>query len=310
MKSWNRGTIILLFLLFGFQAFAQSLTIYTLPPPHPLDWSSPNKLITTLTKNLSKKKKYKPFSNRPIGHVVIELKNDDEVIMTGMALEGWHHYMTPFFLWKQGMGILFESAPGYLETTEALREEIDFRADKGELAYIKYLVSEEAYEFLKHYLEFYKFKGYDKIYNGLNKPLEGKGAGCSAFAMSFLEIIKALDPSRIPDWTIEVLIPNKLIGAPLFEREVPPLRVYFTYKWASEDDAEHTHFILFEPQFIYDWILEQHERKYVEGRTDFYKNSKGLIFDYVNMAGPAEEYLFIREGGKALQLNSPEVNLD
>lgn len=312
MKSWYKVTIILLFLLFGFQAFAQSLTIYAMPAPNPLNWKSPNRLLTSLVKNFGKKQENKPIPNRPIGHAIIELRHDDEVIMAGVTLEGWHHYMTPFFLWKQGMGIIFETVPGYIETTEDLQAEIEYRAEKGNLAYIKYLVSEDSYEFLKHYLEYYQFNGLFKGYNGLSNPLEGNGTGCTAFAISFLEIIEALDPARIPDWTVEILIPNRLIGAPLFEREVSPLKIYFTYKWAREDDPEHTHFVLFEPQFIYDWIVKQHESKYIEGRIDFYKNSKGIIYDYINIAGPAEEYLYIRGAatGKAMQMDRSAAHLD
>lgn len=294
MKEFKGLLSFIFFIFFFYSTTAQHLTLYVIPPPEPLDWSSPNHLLKSLMKNNFNpvKNKFKPFPRRAMGHVFVELVINQDTIVTGMAGDNWHNFYKAFLNKKEGLGVLFETYPGHLETTSSLQGELEMRAEKGKLGFIRYYLAEETLVYLKDYIDSFKYYGFDKKYNGLNKPLEGMGAGCSAFAMSFLELINAMDPIRSQEWIVEVQVPNKIIGAPLFERKVHPIKVLFSYKWATERH-DHTHLFLFEPQLIYNWILNEHNSGMSSGNLINYKNSKGIIIDCIDYCLPNQSHYFL-----------------
>lgn len=108
---------------------------------------------------------------------------------------------------------------------------------------------------MKNYLDEYKANGYDRIYNGLNLPRHGKGSGCSAFGVSFLELINAFDFIDNKSWLIDQPIPNKLIGSAEEGRKVRLLKVIFSFKWAKEEES-HRHIVLYDPWKMKEWVLE------------------------------------------------------
>ena len=244
-------------ILLGYSsALAQQITLFVLPPPKPFNWKSPHHLFKSLLVNYSQKKE-SPFSNRALGHIAIELVSNGDTILTGMVGNRKSNFAKSILLEKKGLGVLFDIFPGHLENKEPLRSEIDYRLETGRAAFIRYKISTTAYQHLKVYLDSFKYYGFDKLYNGLNKPLEGKGSGCSAFAFSFLELINAIDSTHTKEWTADVAIPDRLIGGHWTQHRVSMWQVLFTFHWAKEKN-KHTHLLLYEPGHIYDWILENY----------------------------------------------------
>ena len=230
---------------------AQSITLYSFPPPHPIRWSHPHSLLISTIRNYYARPNYKPV--RMLGHFVLELKNDTSILLTGMAIDEMADLRKPILKDKIGLAVLFKLAPGHLEETAQVQTEINNRARLGSAAFITFKITDSAYQYLKLYIDSFKLKGYDKLYNGLNRPRAGEGSGCTAFGISFLELINALSPEYKDQWAIEVNIPEKLIGDSIAKKKVSVWRIFFSFRWAKKNKPARLH-TLYEPSLIYQWI--------------------------------------------------------
>ena len=168
---------------------------------------------------------------------------------------------------KIGLAVLFKLTPGHLEETAAVQAEINNRSRLGNTAFISFKISDSAYQHLKLYIDSFKLKGYDKLYNGSNSPRTGEGTGCTAFGISFLELINALIPEYTDQWAVKVNIPEKLIGDSAAGKKVSILRIFFSFRWAKKNKPSRLH-TLYEPYLIYQWINKvwDEEQKYPTGK--------------------------------------------
>lgn len=258
------------------QPYAQSITLYCFPPPHKINWNSPHTLLTSTFRNYLSKKTHGAL--RPLGHMVVELKKGSSYMLTGMTAKYNSELRKNIFKHKDGLGILFNVIEGQLEETSAIKTELDSRAKSGKVAFITYKISDSAYEYLKLYLQAFKERGYDKMYNGLNEPRQGLGSGCSAFAVSFLELINALVPEYNKDWTVSVNVPDKLIGGVPGSEKISLLKVFFSFGWAKKSEPS-TPLVLYDPYLMYHWIqLKWKEQNAGTGMYSLKKmdNAKGL----------------------------------
>ncbi|MFM6925385.1 MAG: hypothetical protein ACKOU7_07760, partial [Ferruginibacter sp.] len=108
-------------------------------------------------------------------------------------------------------------------------------------------------------------KGYDSLYNGLNMPRAGKGSGCTAFGISFLELINALVPEYDNRWAVHINIPEKLIGSEASHKKVSIRRIFFSFRWASNSKPCRK-LVLYEPYLICNWVNERWKTE--QDRTD------------------------------------------
>lgn len=282
--------IVALMLLSYLPCQGQQLTIYALAPPKPLNWKSPHTLLYSVSRNIFIAKNNPNFI-RPMGHFVIELCSKTDTILTGIVSNQYNSFFESFFVNKRGMGILFDIFPGHLESESELRPELAYRAEKGTMAFVRFDITDSSFEYLKTYIDSFKHYGFDKLYNGQNKPLEGKGAGCAAFAMSFLELVGIFNPHYFSDWAIEVAVPDRLIGDEKLHRQVNPLAVYFSFNWAKKGES-YTRLFLFEPQYAYNWIGREFNNKKSIGKPIQYKKAKGISFDARKKSKPLQDYYF------------------
>ena len=180
---------------------------------------------------------------------------------------------------KVGLSILFKVIDGHLEETEKIRSELEYRTQTGKVAFITFNITDAAYEYLKLYIQSFRARGYDKMYNGKNLPRMGEGSGCSAFAMSFLELINALSPEYNKNWKIKVKVPDKLIGSEPAGAKISLRRLLFSFRWAKNNES-FTPLELYDPSLIYNWINAKWEQEqYNSNRTYTLKkinNAKGL----------------------------------
>lgn len=239
-------------LLFSFVILkGQTLTLYTIPPPHPYKWRSPNSLLVSTIRNYYSKTHYQP--SRILGHMVIELKKDSTFYLTGMVSDEMANLKNSILKEKIGLGVLFKVVKGHLEESIEVQSELKVRTTSSQAAFIRFSISDSAYYYLLSYIDSFKLKGYDKLYNGLNVPRAGKGCGCTAFGISFLELINALDPEYRNKWAVQVKVPHKLIGDSQNQKKVSLRRLFFTFRWAK-NKQEYKNLTLYEPYLIYKWI--------------------------------------------------------
>jgi len=284
------GLVLLSFILAG-SVMAQELTLYTMPSPREINWKTPRGLlVSAITNNLTLKHRN---AKHAIGHVFIQLSHQQrgELILTGSVPRPEDDSKTKILKQGYGLGILFTDMLGRLENTEDLLKEIPARFESGRIAYIRFKLNDANYDRLKTYLNNYRARGYGNIYNGLNRPREGLGAGCSIFGIAFLEVAGLMHPVWREKWPVKVRIPLEIIGGPLTGNKVSIAKVTRAKRWANENEP-HRELMLYEPYYIYQWILAEwsKEHKAGTGRVKLLKkdNAYGLEYDCTHVAPPEE----------------------
>lgn len=265
-------------LLFADIAFAQTLTLYTYPPAHPYRWENPHRLLVSTLNNYYFGTRRK--DGRLIGHMIIELKKDSSVLYTAMSLEGMTNFRESLLHRKLGLGVLFKMEDGIMESQSELQAELAYRTQHSKAAFISFAISDSAYQYLRLYIDSFRIKGYDKLYNGANQPRSGGGSGCTAFGISFLELINALQPEFADQWAVKVAVPEKLIGDTATGKKVSVWRIFFTNKWAGKNKPARW-YVVYEPNYIYRWInrVWNAESKKPGGKYQLLRNgnAKGLL---------------------------------
>lgn len=266
---------------------AQELTIYSIPAPHKMQWKSPGQLVFSYLRNSFSSSVYR--NKHPIGHMMIHLKDSSHEVIAGVSAVR-HAGMTRKVLFNGlGLGILFEKIKGQLDETARNLPDILQRAEQGDIAFIRFRLSQAAFDRLWTYYEGYKEKGLYKIYNGQNHPFTGEGAGCSAFAFSFLEAagLQEMVPDAI--CRIERSVPASLIRETKTQPKVSLLRLLFARKWASDNYALTNHYHTYEPTWLYDWIKVNHSTIPLTGKVQqcWFQKAPGILIDCRDLPVPS-----------------------
>lgn len=275
------------------------LTLYAIPAPRPIDFSSPARLAFTATENALSF----DFHTRkhPMGHVFIELGGPDQKIFTGSTKQRLLSSGREELINGYGLGILFRGIEGRLEFDGEITRYIDYHYRKGKIVFIKAAINEDLYNRLYFYLTEYQSRGYDTIYNGLNQPRAGLGAGCTAFGLSFFDVAGLLIPEWYEQWKIEVEVPHRLIGGPITGQHVPLTKVFRAKSWANENEPFEI-FKIIDPLLIYNWVQvywENIQDEHFSGMTDIpgirakqRSEAKGIFIDFEHAAVPDEPVFF------------------
>jgi len=285
------AAVLVLFVLLTGGAGAQELILYSMCPPRSLDWSSPRGLALGAIGNQF------TFIHRDhkhaIGHVFVELKNGDEREMAGSVPTGDSN-SDKNMIFKDGfcLGILFADIKGRLETAVDLDPQIPDRYKSGRIAFISFKLSAENYTRVKTYLSEYRRRGYDRIYNGLNRPREGLGAGCSGFGVSCIEVAGLLHPVWKDVWAQHVLVPMDLIGGPIGGgKKVFIGKAITRGRWANEKESNRR-LDLYDPDLIYKWVHAAWKKESAKptGNVRLLQRGKalGLEYDCTRVPTPTE----------------------
>ena len=269
--------VLILFFLISFAqvARADELTLYVFPSPG-IDWSSPSSLAAdTLAFGMTKK--------RSIGHVTVELTcggNAPFHIMTGVSQVTNVESAKVLFLQGYGLGILFYDFKGESELEKDLTPELQTRFDSGKLSFINYKINHKTCERLETYVTEYLARGYDKHYGLTNRPLHGEGSGCSAFALSFLELAGIVEPEYSENKSL--LVPRAIVGGPTTKQDVPIEWVLLWSRWAHKNEAN-IPLSFWDPDLMNDWIKKTWEKE-LSAPSGRYKlethgNAVGLTLD-------------------------------
>ncbi len=268
---------------------AQELTLYVIPSKKTLNFQSPRRLMLSLLQSKFAKTAYPQYSH-PVGHIIVELRDSSRSTLTGMVASSLTPLTKMVCLQGYGLSTLFAASPGYLREGRSNRDDIEMRYPTGDIAYIRFALQQTTFDTLWQYMQQYKQRGYDTIYNGLNKPREGKGANCSAFAVSFIELGALLSPEYLKSWQIERHISLSLIG----RTESDDSRVSFfslllRKGWARPKEATKL-WLLYDPSLMFAWILDQYRDQCTGNRslfcTENRQQAKGLFLDCTHIPVP------------------------
>ena len=166
---------------------AGKLTIYAIPPPLALDWSTPNKLLGSVLASRSAAadlvKAGGAAMTHSIGHVNLQLDCGDlSIALTGQTDVGggeWHAA-------SDGAGLLLRDSAGVMDAmpdgdpTETAAD-IAARQASGHLARISFVVNRPMCERLKAFVDTYEAQGAYRHYDGAFRARRMEGAGCAIF---------------------------------------------------------------------------------------------------------------------------------
>ncbi len=267
-----------------------SLTLYFYPSPYGIDWSSPKSLTKTAILNQFNR------IGRSIGHVHIELKSPEHHIITGMTQKSKTEERKLLFIDQIGYGILLHSFQGAIEETHNIIPEIERRKKIGKFSFLKFEITKHHFERAYLYLEEYKKYEFFNQYGLANRPRFGEGAGCTAFAASFLEVTGLMLDEFKSHWTNTVKIPHHLAGGKFHKenKKVPLWKLLFHDEYSSwAEDHEPHHFIYFwDPDRMHQWCVHtwNHESKHNSGKYKLIQEgkAKGLILNASHHSIPDE----------------------
>jgi hypothetical protein len=292
------------------------LTIYVIPSKVKYDWTSPRTLLKSYIKNywrnLCRKDAY------TLGHAFLELKTgeNEESILTGVRAAPGSDMRKMVLKEHYGLSILGTDVEGIFEKKEVLEQKIKKFSRKDRLAFFTVEVSDEAAErmitFYKEYHEKNSNNGHSILrYGGAFYPrYEGEGSGCSAYAVSFLDLAGLLQ-EEFDSWMIEMDIPLDLMGGPYNNyNEVRIKDIKKREHWASTDGSDSTgyeHLELFDPTLIYEWIINLRDSQPTDFKYDVepveYNDAPGIKIDGSNVPAPIEESIFLERENSSLFLD-------
>lgn len=268
---------------------AQVVTLYTIPAPRAFHWESPGKLVFSYVSNFFAKKS-RGTKPHVLGHMMVELKDSSRHTIAGVSAAKKSGMTRKVIFQGHGLGILFEKIKGVMDETATNFPEIKQRASTGEIAFLQFRINQPVFDRLWQYYTEYKERGYYHYYNGLNNPLQGEGAGCSAFAFSFLEVAGLLDMVPPEICRIERRAPLSLIEN-LKEHYGPVslLKLFLSKKWALENDPEARLYTTYEPTWLFNWIHRNHSDIPDNGKVQktWLDKAPGIFIDCSLMPVPA-----------------------
>lgn len=203
-------------LLLSLNAFSESsVTMYNFKSPYGVDWSTPATLTMSSIKNTLAYMLGITDNKRKIGHSSIEIKCEGkESIHTGMrAIDSKKESLSLLFKKNSALGVLFHRFKGMLDPVQPMVEEIKRGQKEGYINSVTYLIEDERCEMLTaHYQKWLDTKAYLN-YGLIEDPKEYTGAGCSAYALSYLNITDIAPETHKSHWKSSVEVPTSMIGA-------------------------------------------------------------------------------------------------
>lgn len=244
-----KKSTLLLALFLSFSATAkEEMTLYFIPSPLGIDWSTPSNLAWSALKNRLS------LQSRFMGHVFVELECGENKELTGMVGKNFD-YLNQLLIHGRGLGILYHSFDGTLEEAPKVDAEIkELLNEPGRMNFVRYRLNKSQCLRAQTYLKEYREKDVGRYYGLANRPLYGEGAGCSAFGASFLSVIGIMDQEIQDNWSQSVNIPLEYSGPPIQPEKVHLLKLMFMSKEWAKEDQPHKKLSFWSPDRMYDWV--------------------------------------------------------
>jgi hypothetical protein len=238
-----------------------TLTIYVIPSPYLIDWSSPKNLLSSIAKN------YFSFYPNFMGHVQVGVscqnsKNELIEFHSGMVARSLTA-KTQLIVHGAGLGVLFHSFDGRVEfqgdEAAADFDELktflqDPKSNQG-LNFFAYKINAAQCDRLKEYHDTYLKYDLGKFYGLPNVPQKGEGAGCSAYALSYLDVLGLVSDEERAAWSGVRYVPKKFAGPPVTENYINVLSLLWKNpNWGLNEDQDHLKIFFYEPRQMYEWV--------------------------------------------------------
>jgi hypothetical protein len=195
------------------------LTLYAIPPPAPLDWSTPNNLLASVLTSSSAGSALVAAGDavmtHEIGHVNLELDcGDDSIPLTGQTGGGEDWQAA-----TDGAGLLLRDTPGAMDAMTGVGDPVETANDiaarerSGNVTRISFVVNRNMCVRIKTFVDAYVASGAWSNYDGASRPRRMEGAGCAIFGAGVVDVGGLLRRSVFtPVWARTEMIGNARIS--------------------------------------------------------------------------------------------------
>lgn len=227
--------------------------------PQALDWSSPGQLFRSTLRNMQEKVNDKPYPHA-ISHVNIRLQcGKAPPLYRGMAAtKSTFSYLWDYVVKGESLDSLLIPVKGRFYTEQEILQWLPVLQETGHVHSLRFSLNQAQCARAKNYLERYEELGLQNIYGGLRSdPLRGEGAGCSAFAVSFLQVLGVDVDAIFPSWRRELRVPKALMSTQSRWAEIGIWGYLWRQengRWAHSKTEPHVHLRFWDPEKIYQWI--------------------------------------------------------
>lgn len=295
----NRLSIIFYIFIFSPAIFGKSfLTLYLFPSPTSYNWSTPSSLTRSVVNNSIVYTKYK--MRHKLSHVSVKLNclqstKNESYYLTGMTTSGYSYERDLLLKEKIGLGLMFSPIPGRLQTRNEVQSAINERIGNKELRWLKYQIKDSTCERLSFYLKKYIDLEIGNIYGLPFDPRKKEGAGCSAFAISFLYLAGIMRDEFKLNWSRRLFVPHKLNAYSGTISEISLWKLLFSpiaRKWGNKSNDNATEIFFWDPNLMFDWIKTTWDLE-KNRNINIYKLEKngkslGLFRDVSHIKTPSE----------------------
>ncbi|AHZ84367.1 hypothetical protein Bb109J_c1675 [Bdellovibrio bacteriovorus] len=263
-----QGLLIFLLLLFPPQSFADHLDLLIYRAPEPLNWQSPGRLVRSMTRNLNAKVDGKDYPH-PISHVNIRLQcGRERPVYRGMtSIKSNGAYLWDFLVKGVSLDTMLINQTGRSYSEQEILSWLKPLIEKGYARQFRLILNSDQCARLRRYVDLYHTTGLINIYGGLRSdPLLGQGAGCSAFAVSFLRILGLDSENLRKAWQRKLRIPLELLSVK-HERARISFLGYLRGQdrpWASTHE-EHIVLNFWDPEKMFHWVGDPYREWDVRG---------------------------------------------
>lgn len=276
-----KKNLLALFLLSWSALASSELTIYFIPSPVGMDWSSPKSLALSALKN---KLKFEPHF---MGHVWAEVKCDQGHELTGMVGKNFD-YLNQLLVEQRGLGVLYHSFEGRLEDKADIQEEMKGYFKKGGMNFVRFILNPGQCQRALTYIAEYRRLNVGRYYGLANRPRHGEGAGCTAFGTSVVDVLNLIDQEMRESWSQTVNIPLELAGPPLRSEGVSLLKIMFSeLSWAKESQR-HARLTFWDPDRMFAWVKAKAASPVMGYQKVQIENVTGVLIDKSHLPVPQE----------------------
>lgn len=224
------------------------LILHIIPSPYGFEWNNYKKLVFSLRNYLSLKSSHK------IGHAFIEIqKNGIPIIATGMTGETNYQVIYDLLLKKIGLDFLIQKFRGRLETSDFVLKDIKKHQKLERIASYEIPIDHSQYKSCKKHLQRFCTEGLYRDYGLTLSPFKDKGASCTSFAVSFLNIANLLKTEHKKEWKRKVLLPTHTLKSN--GKKIGILRLLFILL-KKNDNSLYTPIEFWDPDLMYHWIKQ------------------------------------------------------
>lgn len=249
----------LFILLLSTHALADSVSLHIFRSPLGINWANPWKMtVSTLKNSLANTHGKRAFA---ISHVFVEVNcnSTGEHIYRGQTSIDNSGERELIFKKGYGMGVMFHTYQGKYETDEKILSDMAPYEGSERRGTFTALINPASCQRMLQYEREYVQRGYPSMYSGLQAdPLKGEGAGCSAFAMSFMRV-GGLMESFTKEWQNIIDVPKRFVGGPLTGKKVNILKLltHPAAKWSNKE--AHIHLEAWNPEEMLNWVNKTYE---------------------------------------------------